>query len=239
METYFREGGNSAYVARAVGPAATVGTLDIPDASAGISLVATGNGPGAWSSNYKVTVVAGVTPGTFIIRVMDTTGTTILEDTGELPDQNSAVAWSLYSNYIRLSLGASVNNPAPMAATALSAGNDDRASITDPQWQAALDSFGNGLGPGQVSSPGRTTPTAYAQLIAHADAKQRVAILDAANTPTAATLISSFASISDRYSAVFAPWLIIPGVVVNTTRTVPPSPLYCWTVLLERSSKWS
>ena len=223
METYFREGGNSAYIARVCGPAATVGNLNIPDASAGVSLVATGSGPGAWSSNYRVTVVAGVTPGTFIIRVLDSTGN-ILEDTGELPDQNSAVAWSAYSDYIRLTLGASVNNPAPMAATPITAGNDDRANITDTQWQAALDSFGKGLGPGQVSSPGRTTATAYAQLVAHADAKQRVAILDAPNTPTVATLLSTFATVTDRFSAVFAPWMVIPGVVVNTTRTVPPSP---------------
>lgn len=223
METYFREGGNSAYIARVVGPAAAVGTLNLPDASAAISLVANGNGPGAWSANYKIAVIAGVTPGTYIIEVEDLLGN-ILESSGELPDQPSAVAWSQYSNYVRITQGAALDNPAPMAATALSAGNDDRANATDAQYQAALDSFGIGLGPGQVSSPGRTTATAYAQLVAHADAKRRVAILDGANTPTAATLISAFSTITDRFTAVFAPWMIIPGVVVNTTRTVPPSP---------------
>jgi hypothetical protein len=225
METYFREGGNRAYISRVVGPAATNGVLNLTDGTATVSLVATANGPGAWSASYRVAVVAGTTAGTFIIRVQDSSGN-ILEDSGELLDQAAAVAWGLYSRYIRLTLGASALDPAPLAATAMSAGSDDRASITDTHWATALDKFDVGLGPGQVSAPGRTTTASYSQITAHAEARFRVALLDMVDSGTVATLLSSAASMSkSRMAARFAPWLTIPGVVVNTLRTVPPTAL--------------
>jgi len=235
IETFFREGGGQAYVSRVCGPAATSGFLNLMDNAAAVSLVATAIGPGAWSSSYKVAVVTGVTPGTYRIQVTDASNN-VLEDSGDLIDQNAAVYWSRWSNYIHITLGASTLVPIVVAATAMSAGNDDRVNITDTQWQNSLAVFSSNLGPGQVSQPGRTTSVAYNQVLAHAASFNRVGILDLPNTPTVATLQASAASVTSRFGAAFAPWLIVPGVTSGTIRTVPPSALIAG--LCARNDDW-
>lgn len=222
LETYFREGGAVAWISRVVGPAATTGTVNLLDSGAAVSLVAKSDGPGAWSSSYKIQVLAGSATGLFVIRILDTNNV-VLEDSGDLPTNDAAVAWSNYSNYVTLTLGASANNPAVAAAVAFPAGNDDRNNITDAQWQTALDAFGTTLGPGQVSEPGRTTTTAFTQLTGHAETHNRVALLDMPNVPTAATLIAI--TNKSRFAAKFAPWVVVPGLTFGTIRTVPPSAL--------------
>jgi phage tail sheath protein FI len=131
----------------------------------------------------------------------------------------------LNSAYVRLSLGVSANNPTVVAAAALAGGTDDRANAVDADWQVALDRFAKTLGPGQVSFPGRTTSAAHAQLLQHAADNGRVAICDAPDTPTVATLttLAQADRNNGRFGALFAPWAVVPGVVPNTTRTVPYS----------------
>jgi hypothetical protein len=163
VEVFFREGGNRVYIGRVVGPGATVGTKSLLDSGAGSSLVVNAVGPGAWSANYKVGVIAGITGGSFVIQVSDASNN-ILEQSGDLLTQGAAVAWSSYSNYVRVVLGATALNPVPVALSALSAGNDQRASVTDNEWAVALASFSAGLGPGQVSAPGRNSSVAFSQI---------------------------------------------------------------------------
>jgi len=222
VQTFFREGGDKMYVARVVGPGATSGTHNLLDGAAAIALTATAIGPGAWSANYKVVVAAGGGSGTFVIRVTDTPGN-ILEDSGDLIDNDAAVQWSQTSKYIRLSLGASALDPAVAAGAALSAGTDDRTNITDTQWLSALNTFTSDLGPGQVSSPGRTSTNGHTQLVDHAEDHNRVALLDLTDSGTSSTLISNIAA--SRFAAAFAPWIKIPGLVAGSFRTVPPSAL--------------
>ncbi len=222
VETYFREGGQNVYIGRVVGPAATSGFLNLNDASAAVSLVATALGPGAWSANYKVGVVAGGGAGTFQIQVTDINNV-ILEQSSDLANQGAAVAWSQYSNYIRITVGASANNPQNVAPAVMSAGNDQRASITDNEWANALLLFSASLGPGQVSEPGRTSAVAHGQLKTHAEANGRVYLADLPDSATVATLLSSAADSSSRFGAAFAPWVVVPGITVGTVRVVPPS----------------
>lgn len=222
VETFFREGGNRCYISRVVGPAATIGTRNLLDVGAGVSLTVNAIGPGAWSANYKVAVVAGNGAGTFQIQVSDAANV-ILEQSSDLSNQAAAVAWSAYSNYVRIVLGATALNPANVALTALSAGNDDRASITDTQWANALVGFGASLGPGQVSQPGRTTSVAYGQIKTHCETYNRVGLLDLPDSATAGTLNSAAAGITSRFCALYAPWVIVPGITVGTVRSVPSS----------------
>lgn len=226
VDLFFREGGNRVYISRVVGPTPTYGTRNLLDAGAAISLVVTANGPGAWSANYKVAVVAGTGGGTFKIQVTDAANV-VLEDSGDLDDNNAAVLWANGSKYIRLALGASANDPAVVAPTALSAGTDDRGNITDTQWANALALFSSDLGPGQVSAPGRTGSAAWTQLTGHALNNNRVAILDSQNIATVATLQSDAEGINSRFAAMFAPWVVIPGLVTaaGSLRTAPPSGL--------------
>jgi hypothetical protein len=224
VETFFREGGNSVYVSRVVGPGATSGFKNLLDGAAATSLVATANGPGAWSASYKVGVVAGVGSGTYQIQITDASNN-ILEQSSDLMDQGSAVAWSQYSSYIRVTLGASALNPVVAAPTAMSAGNDQRATITDNEWLLALNAFTDDLGPGQVSEPGRTSSTAHAQLKAHAEANNRVYLADLPDSSTVGVLQSAAADSASRFGAAFAPWIVIPGVTIGTLRSLPPCAL--------------
>jgi phage tail sheath protein FI len=98
---------------------------------------------------------------------------------------------------------------------------------TDPVLTAALLLFTRDLGPGQVSAPGRSTATAFTCLAVHAEATNRVAICDAPNTATVATLtaLATPAGITanqERITSIFAPWVVVPGVT-SGTRTIPPS----------------
>jgi phage tail sheath protein FI len=227
LDTYFREGGFVAYVARVVGPGATKGSLNLLDGGAAVSLVATALGAGASSSNISIKVLAGSQGGTFQIQVLY--NGVVVENSPDLADTNAAVSWAAAnSNYISLTLGASTNDPATGGAAApLAAGSDDRANITDAEWLAALNLFTKDYGPGQVSAPGRTTDTGHTQLLDHAAANFRTAILDGQDTPTAATLETSAGNVGSngQYGGMFAPWVIVPGVTGGTTRTVPPSAL--------------
>lgn len=223
IEEFFREGGNKVYVSRVVGPSDTVGAHNLVDGSAATSLVVSANGPGAWSANYKIAVYdAG--SGNYGIRVEDSSNN-ILEDSGALVDQFSAAQWAKTSNYVRIAIGGAVDNPIVAAAAALSAGTDDRANITDTQWLNALNLFTSDYGPGQVSAPGQTTSTRYTQLINHANDNNRVAIIDLPDSSSSSTLISDLPtkSLSTRMIAAYAPWVVIPGLVSGSTRTVPPS----------------
>jgi phage tail sheath protein FI len=226
LDVFFREGGNRAYVSRVVGPNAVTASHNLVDGAAAISLIVDAIGPGSSGDNYKVGVRAGVGGGTFVIFVQDAVGNEI-ETSPDLADNNAAVLWAQGSSYIRLTLGASANDPAVAAAAALAGGDDDRANITDTEWATALGNMSIDLGIGQVSAPGRTSDVGHQQLLDHAGANRRTAILDAPDSATQGTLTASAAAVTgdERFGGMFWPWLVVPGVISGTTRTVPPSAL--------------
>lgn len=227
LDVFFREGGATAYISRVVGPAAVKATKNLLDAGAGISLVVSAIGPGATPNGYKVGVRAGTAGGSFVVFVQDANSIEV-ETSPDLLTQGAAVLWAANSNYIRIALGATALNPAVVAAAVLAGGADDRLNITDTQRQAAIDAFTPDLGAGQVAEPGNTTDTAHVRLVTHAANAGRVALLDAPDTSTVATLQASATGArngSQRFSALFAPWVTIPGIASapGTTRSVPPS----------------
>lgn len=229
LDVFFREGGTHAYVGRVVGPAAVKASKALNDSGAAVSLNVSAIGPGTAYNAYKVGVQVGTSGGTYQLFVTDASNV-VLETSPDLTTQDDAVQWArAYSNYIRVTLGASANQPAVAAAAALVGGTDDRISITDAQWATALALFTRDLGPGQVSAPGQTVSARHLQLLSHAQNYTRVAILDAPDTITTATLTAlattDKASGTGQYGAIFGPWLVVPGVAVGTFRTVPPSPL--------------
>lgn len=226
FDVFFREGGNKAFVTRVVGPNPTSGFKNLVDGVAAISLIVTAIGPGAWSANYKVAcVVPGAGgAGTYKIQITDAANV-VLEDSGDLVDQAGAIAWSQFSRYVRISLGASALIPVNTAAAALSAGTDDRANIVDAQWQNAWDRFIKDLGPGQIAAPQRNALAGWNQMLAHAAANNRVALIDYTNIATDSTLQGFAATIRSRYAASFAPWIVVPGVIGGISRTLPSSAL--------------
>lgn len=227
LETFFAEGGAVAYVSRLAGPAAANSFVVLNDAGAAATLRVEAKGPGDWGNALNVAVTAGDAGGEFkLVITHDTLGT--LETSPSLVDKAAAFNWAQNSLYIVLVDQASLNDPAVVAAQSLAGGADDRASITDAGWETGINIFGKDLGPGQVSMPGRTTQQAHVDLLEHAVARNRNAILDAIDTATAATHITSASNArtaNARYGALFAGWLKIPGITPGTTRLVPPSAL--------------
>lgn len=227
VETYFREGGSQVYVARVVGPAATVDTLVLKDAANADSVAVDSIGGGA--TDLSVTVAAGSAAGTYTLQIF-LAGVEV-ERSPDLAAPADAVTWAKDSIYIRArALGVVI--PKPAGPTDLAAGADDRANVTDTQRIAALGLFSRALGPGQVTIPGATTETVYSGLLAHADANNRVALLDGADTGVVATLTAAANAIrvavpveQVERGALFGQWCVIPGLVRGTTRTIPPSPV--------------
>ena len=240
LETFFNEGGSSAYVARVSGPTPVKASANVFDQSgstnpADRSLIATAKHAGEWynSINVETTGGAGASDPFVVIISHDTDGT--LETSPSLATRAEAVTWSAGSDYVDLTLGASAENPRAQGPTSFTSGADDHASITETEWTAALVQFQSTLGPGQVSAPGRSTSASHVALAAHALANGRVALCDAADvddtgkstlTTAVATDQTALTQAQERVSALLAGWTNIEGLVASTTRSVPPSATY-------------
>jgi hypothetical protein len=226
VELFFREGGNRLYVSRVVGPAAVTAFKNLLDGSAGVALIVSANSPGVWGNSLQIAVI-NVGGGTFQLQV--TYNGAIVETSPTLTTTADAVAWSSGSDYVTVTQGASTNDPVALAAASLATGSDDAGSITDVHYANALARFSKDLGAGTVSQPGRTGSQAHLDTLAHAAANNRAAILDGTDTATVSTLTaqatSDRAGTNGRFGALFAPWVIIPGITPGTVRTAAPSGL--------------
>jgi len=213
VATYFGEGGGEAYVARVVGPSATEGSLSTPLVDrAGTpvnTMQVTAKGPGAWSSGLTVQVLDGTVPNTFTISIKYQGDE--MERYANLASPQDAVTKMAGSLWVKVTDLASAttapnNNPAVAAATALSAGTDDRASVDATDLVAALTRFGPQYGDGCVALPGGGDST-HAGLIAHAQANNRTAILATARGAGSTQLATLANTLDSEYAGLFAPWV--------------------------------
>lgn len=224
LDAFFHEGGAEAYIGRVVGPTPVKATHTFLTGTSTNSIIATADFFGTYGNSISVAVLAPLVSG---YRLQVSYNGVVVETSGDLTTQADAVAWSAGSAYVTVTLGNGSGAPATISATALAGGTDDHANATDTEWATALALFSKDLGPGQVSMPGRSTATSHANLIAHAVAKNRVAILDMADTGDRATLVTAAgvdrAVSGSDHATAFAPWALIPGLTTGTTRTVPYS----------------
>jgi len=102
--------------------------------------------------------------------------------------------------------------------------DDDPSDIA-----SAMDAFVPDYGPGTLCAFGETDPAVHLAL-ASQTAYSRIALLDAPDDPDVQILTSAAKAVTDgstlsgeRFSAMFAPWDIVPGLIAGTTRTTPPS----------------
>lgn len=213
LKTFFAEGGLQAYVARVVGPAATVGTVTLNDrdVAPGPTLRVDAASAGAWSAGLTVEVANGSAPNSFrvIVRYNDD----IVEDVTNLVSVSQASLKFRTSPYVRLTdLGSDAVDltkriPVVSAPVALTAGADDRASITSTHYIAALDRFPRDLGDGAVAIPGQTGATVWSAIDDHCKLNNRIGLLAAASNESAASLKSSAASLDSEFLGLFAPWV--------------------------------
>lgn len=224
LDAYFQEGGNEAIVARVVGPTPVLATVNLLDGSSVTSLIVTAKGYGSYANGWKILVTGS---GPYTITVEDS-NSNVLEVSPSLTTQADAVNWATNTaQYVNIALGTSALIPVAETNKVLAGGTDDITDATDTNWLNAINLFTKDLGPGQVSMPGRTTSAAHANLIAHAAANNRRALLDFADSGSRATLVTAAgtdtAVTNSEYAAGAGPWVVIPGVVNGTTRTVPSS----------------
>jgi hypothetical protein len=229
LETFFREGGSRAYVVRVAGASAVTATKTLNDSQGtpAPSLKVDAKNVGAWGNSLSVQVIAGNTGSERILVITHSTLGEV-DRSPSFADQATAIAWSRASDWLNVSLpsGASTNLPAVAAASALTTGADDNSGITDQQRQDALGYFTRDLGPGQVSIPGNTTTGNRQALLTHARTYNREALLDGTDTSSRSTLVTEAQGLQgNEYGALFASWILIPGLVSSTYRTVPPSAL--------------
>lgn len=212
---FFAEGGTRAYVARVVGPGATTGTATLND-RAGVpvaTLRIDAASPGAHSGNLTYEVTAGQAPSTFRLTIRENGA--IVADANNLASPAAAVSAFSTDPYVRVvDLGspsaAPANQPILTAPTALSAGTDDRASVTSATMATALDRFGIALGDGAVAVPSQPIGTIGAAIEEHCRINRRIGILSAPRAATVIDLSNSVASFNSEYVGLFAPWVLVP-----------------------------
>lgn len=223
VEDFFAERGSHVVVSRVVGDDAKAASKAFAQITVHASSV------GEWGNDLDVEIDAtleGETVLSYVVIVTDDDGN-VLEQSPSLETNAQAVTWGETAEFVTVTSSGSTK-PGDTAATSLTGGTDDRAEIGNADWQDALAAFDADLGPGQVSTPGRSGEQAFADLFDHGDANNRIPYLDvevtddtSAELKAKATLARSLAG--DRVYAIFGPWSEIPGVAVNTTRSVPAS----------------
>ena len=231
LAAFFAEGGARAYVARVVGGAATVGTLTLNDRAGtpAATLRLDALNAGAWSSRVIVQVDDGAVDDTFKITVLF--DGQIVETYGDLASPAAAVtAINAASTYVAATnLGSATaapdNNPAVVAATALSAGADDRASVIAGDLTTAANArFTRDLGPGVIAFPGYAAGTVGAGLKAHAKTNRRIALLAPAvgqSVSQARAANAALRSTDAEYYSFEYPWVQTPDGA-GGVRTISP-----------------
>jgi hypothetical protein len=249
LDTFFREGGIRAWVTR-VQPTST--GVVATSGSTGGKFLLTANGKGTWANSSNSTpagVILTLTGlslngGTVYTGTIQYNGTTVAAVNG-LTSDTDVINWinSMpgYQSMVTASstAGTTVLPSAGSSVSVYLTGGTDVA-VADADLTTALAVLNETYGPGQVSYPGSTSTTVYTYLANHAQQFNRVAILDGINSATASTVAASVTTIQGTatdasYAAIFAPWIIVPGI--NNTnvaggapvfsRTVPPSALVC------------
>jgi hypothetical protein len=218
VDTHFRCGGAKVVWARLKGAAAKAASGKLAGASTE-ALKVTATSVGEWANDLDVVVTVVETTKRKIVMKLD--GVAVQELT--FGTNEEAVSWASTSPYIRL---ADLGGGLPKAATLeLSGGTDDRGSVGESDWKAALDLFTADYGSGKVITPGHTTATAAENVMAHCEANGRVGRLDGIDGPIAeseslaATLRAQGTA---RYAGgPFWPWAEVKGLAPSTTRIVP------------------
>lgn len=234
LRTFFEEGGTEAYVARVVGPAATVGTRTLNDRAGAplATLRIDALSAGAWSSGVTVQVAAGTDPSSYKLVIVGPTsqGGTVVETYDNLLTPSDGASALGASRFVRgtdlgsVTAGPVNNQPAILAASALTAGSDDRASVTAATVVTALARFGPELGAGVVAMPGYPSSSAAAGLKAHAKAMRRIyftSVAVGASTADATTAANALVASDGEYGALLYPWVRIP-VAGTTTKLISP-----------------
>ena len=228
LQMFFEEGGSRAYVSRVIPSDATSASCAVPGTSGtSITLIASGEGTWAHSGVLEVEIAQPTAGATVRLRVFSNDdlvySSPICTTRAELIDEinNSTIA-ALYVSAV-----AGANNTLPAVVTSAArlvfTGGGNGTTVTDADVQTALEAFIPTLGPGAVAAPGFYTQAVYEDLIDHATANNRIALLGFDKDDTVNEVLSVTSTYEDRAGAEsaawFYPWVKIPRG--NLTISVP------------------
>jgi hypothetical protein len=154
----------------------------------------------------------------------------VVESYTNLASPAAAVTAMAGSGYVRaVNLGSATappaNNPAVLAATALSAGTDDRAAVVAGDYVAALARFAPELGAGFVGIPGQPHTAVGAGIAAHIRTHNRTgAAVPAIGTGVAAASAAARGlrtTTGAEHLGFFYPWVQVPDGA-GGVRTISP-----------------
>ena len=224
LDEYFADGGQLAYVARVSDGTAATASLSLNDASGHPTVEVSALSAGIDGNGIYVSVENG---GSEIsIEILDNTGD-VLETDG--PFSTTQALFASASEYVTFTQATGSGNTTALPASVTNqhlTGGLDASDLTAASYVSALDNFPKSLGAGTVALPGQTSVTAWTGLLAHAQANNRFAVLDMADSTVVATIVSAAEALSvsnERYGMFIQGSLLLPGLAPGTTRTVPGS----------------
>lgn len=224
VDAFFREGGGSCYVARVVGDAPVSASYTLQDATNADSILVKAQGAGVWGNDLRVSIASSA--GTITFTVKDSAGNT-LETYATTAGKAGLLEYTGYKYVTLTDADPTKGDPKVVTGQALVGGTDDIATVDAANYITALNSFGGGLGPGQVLAPGATDNATLAAVLDHASTHNRVALLDAPDTNVKATIeaaaTAATATGDGSYGGMFAPFVKVPGSVAGTSLKVPYS----------------
>lgn len=231
LAMFFETGGTQAWVLRATGAAATVGTITVNDGAGSPvpTLQFDAANPGSWSSRLTVKIENG-TAGASTRKVtvlLDGAPVEVFNNLTSPADIAAKFAKSIYVKVTDLGSATVAPNNLPATngvGTPLTAGTDDRASVNTARITALLPLFKIGLGDGAISAPGYGTAL-HTALIAHAKDNRRIAILTGPKGASAGDLatlgISLGSNAGSEAAGLFGPWVQV-GDGSGGVRTISP-----------------
>ena len=228
VETFFEEGGTQCYVARTVGASATSGTLELDDSSAAGVLTIDANGPGSWSADIEVEVVAVIVGVSFKVNLYFQS--TLVYSTGTVTSAAQAAGRinlsAVATQYVTATAADGATTlPVAIAATALSTGAAG-ATVVVADYIDSLDLFNGALGSGAVTCPEISNSTMHDALIAHANTNSRIAILHDVEGATIAaakaTAVTLQGGANAEHAALYFPWVEVPTTINGVSRFIPP-----------------
>lgn len=236
VEEFFKEGGETVILGRALGSAASTAQLNLLGSAAGASLIVKAASPGVYGNKLEASVTAGE-GGNYNINVFE--GGVLVEEYSNLDSRADAVeaseqrVASKSNPVVLITLGAEVDNPVVQNPSELVGGTEGQ-TIKNADYINALTLFDEDLGIGQVAVPGITAQVVQEALLAHGEKFNRTPYVDFPAQAPGETLsaykgvlISSRNAlkglVGSRRSAGFSSWVRIPGQAPNTTVLCPYS----------------
>jgi phage tail sheath protein FI len=235
-EEFFKEGGSTLLVGRALGSGATTASTNLLGSAAGASLVVKAPSPGEYGNKLETKVTAGE-GSTFNVLIEE--GGVLVEQYSNLPNREAAVSANEQrvaagtNPAVIISLGTEVDNPVVASAQKLAGGTNGPA-LKNADYINALGLFHHDLGMGQVAVPGITAQPVQEALLAHGEAQNRTPYVDfpvqepgESLTLYKGVLESARTALKGlsgaRRGAGFSSWVRIPGQAPNTTVLCPYS----------------